>query len=118
VLLLVLAGVGAYLVFGSGDEIEKQPAAAPEDLHVPWVDSQGQSPIVGSVDLNPADDSLWLSTNTGLWRVAADTDRPKQVTGRLTTGQRSPASERTTSMPSSSRATASSPASSAQPPST
>lgn len=51
---------------------QEQPAAAPEDLPVPWVERQGQSPIVGSVDLSLADKPLWLSTNTGLWRVAAD----------------------------------------------
>jgi photosystem II stability/assembly factor-like uncharacterized protein len=85
VLLLLLTGAGAYLAFGSGDGTEEEPGGDPSDLRVPWVDPDGVSPIVGSVDVNPADDSLWLSTNTGLFRVAPGADRPERVTGTLTT---------------------------------
>src|SRR5215218_471768 len=83
--VLIVAGVAAFLLAGSGDDPQEEMAAAPEDLAVPWVDPQGQTPIVGAVDVNPADDSLWFSTNTGTWRVPAEGDQPTQVTGRLTT---------------------------------
>jgi hypothetical protein len=85
VILLVAIGAITYLAFGSGSSTEDEPATSAEELAVPWVDPNGQSPIVGSVDVNPADDSLWLSTNTGLFRVAADGERPEKVTGQLTT---------------------------------
>jgi hypothetical protein len=85
VVLLAAIGVITYLAFGSGSRTEEEPATSTADLAVPWVDPDGQSPIVGSVDVNPADDSLWLSTNTGLFRVAANGARPEQVTGQLTT---------------------------------
>jgi hypothetical protein len=85
VVLLVAAGGIAFLVLGSGSDTEDEQAAAPESLNVPWVDPDGPSPIVGSVDVNPADGSLWFSTNTGMFRVPPDGDRPEQVTGRLTT---------------------------------
>jgi hypothetical protein len=75
----------AYLLAGSSDDTPEETATAPQDLAVPWVDPQGQSPIVGAVDINPADDSLWFSTNTGVWRVPADGDQPANVTGRLST---------------------------------
>jgi photosystem II stability/assembly factor-like uncharacterized protein len=52
---------------------------------VPWIDPDGVSPIIGSLDVNPADDSLWLSTNTGLFRIEAGRGRPQRVTGQLTT---------------------------------
>jgi hypothetical protein len=83
--LLILAGVGSYLAFGVGDAGEGEIGAGAHRLRVPWVDPQGVSPIVGSLDVNPADGSLWLATNTGLFRLRADATRPRRVTGRLTT---------------------------------
>jgi hypothetical protein len=47
--------------------------------------SQGVGPVIGSLDVNPADGSLWLATNTGLFRLPEDAKRPQRVTGRLHT---------------------------------
>ena len=55
-LLAVLPGCGGE---GAAD------APAPR-LAVPWVDPDGELPVVGSLAVNPADDVLWMSTNTGL----------------------------------------------------
>ena len=82
-LVLLVAAIGAVLASGSGDEPQPQAATDPEDLPVPWIDAQGVTPLVGSVDVNPADDSVWLSTNTGMWRVPSEGGEPEQVTGRL-----------------------------------
>jgi hypothetical protein len=89
-LLLVVAGlvlvtaVIAFVVLGSGRD-DEQEASAPSKLAVPWIDPDGQDPIVGAVDVNPADESVWMSTNTGLFRVEDGSGEPKQVTGQLTT---------------------------------
>jgi hypothetical protein len=83
--LIVVGGVLAYAAFGSGSAAEEEPQTDTADLRVPWIDPNGVSPIVGSVDVNPSDDSLWFSTNTGLFRVEAGAGRPERVTGRLTT---------------------------------
>ena len=80
---LLLAGIAAVLLAGGGDDGDEEAATAPQDLAVPWVDPDGAVPVVGSVDVDPADDSVWLSTNTGLWRVPAEGGTPEQVTGRL-----------------------------------
>jgi hypothetical protein len=85
VLAILLVGVLAYAAFGSGSADEEAQTTDAADLRVPWVDPDGVSPIVGSVDVNPADDSLWFSTNTGLFRVGSGSGRPERVTGRLTT---------------------------------
>jgi hypothetical protein len=85
VLLLVLTGFGAYLAFGSSGGTDQEGAGGGEDLRVPWLDPDGVSPIVGSLDVNPADDSVWLSSNTGMFRLEAGAERPQKVTGRLTT---------------------------------
>ena len=85
VVVLIVVGIGAFLAFGSGSGDEEEAAGAPESLRVPWVDPDGVSPIVGSVDVNPADDSLWMSTNTGLFRLPPGENEPQRVTGQLTT---------------------------------
>ncbi|MGH2946012.1 MAG: WD40/YVTN/BNR-like repeat-containing protein [Solirubrobacteraceae bacterium] len=85
--LLAITGVGAYLIFGTQAEQGEGGASPAQDLRVPWLDPDGVTPIVGSVDVNPADESIWLSTNTGMFRVARGSDRPERVTGNLTTDQ-------------------------------
>lgn len=80
--LLLLGGIAAALLAG-GDEPEQQSAVDPTSLAVPWIDPEGVTPVVGSVDVNPADDSVWFSTNTGLWRVTPDGGEPEQITGEL-----------------------------------
>jgi hypothetical protein len=52
---------------------------------VPWLDPDGEFPIVGSLGINPADDRLWMSTNTGLFRLPGKGQEPVKVTGELTT---------------------------------
>jgi photosystem II stability/assembly factor-like uncharacterized protein len=52
---------------------------------VPWIDPEGQDPIVGAIDVNPADGSIWMSTNTGLFEIAEGSEEPEKVTGSLET---------------------------------
>jgi hypothetical protein len=49
------------------------------------VDPDGDPPYVGSLAVNPADGSLFLATNTGLYRVPERARRPQKLTGRLRT---------------------------------
>jgi hypothetical protein len=85
VLLLAVTGVVAYLAAqGSGDTAEEE-GSNPHALRAPWIDPDGIAPIVGSLDVNPADGSLWLATNTGLWRLSSGADRLERVTGTLRT---------------------------------
>ena len=83
VAVLLLAGIGAVLLAGSGGDPEEQAASDPQTLAVPWIDPDGVTPIVGSIDVNPADDSVWFSTNSGLWRVPPEGGEPEQITGRV-----------------------------------
>jgi hypothetical protein len=83
--MLAAAGVVAYVTLGSGGGAGADRTSDPATLRVPWIDPDGVSPIVGSLDVNPADGSLWLATNTGLWRVASGAQRPERTTGTLDT---------------------------------
>ena len=49
---------------------------------MPWLDPEGEEPLVGSLAVNPADDTLWMSTNNGLYRVPRG-GPPVKVTGTL-----------------------------------
>jgi hypothetical protein len=69
--VLIVAGVAAFLLAGSGGDPQEETSSDPQDLALPWIDPDGVTPIVGSVDVNPADDSVWFSTNTGMWRDLA-----------------------------------------------
>ena len=55
VLVLVAAGVIGVLAFGTGGGSDEEEAADTAGLRVPWVDPDGPSPIIGSVDINPAE---------------------------------------------------------------
>ena len=79
--LLAAAGLGAC---GGGDSRNGGDARA-DALAVPWLDPDGEFPVVGSLAVNPADDTLWMATNTGLFRVPRGARRPQRVTGTLTT---------------------------------
>ena len=85
--MLLVAGIAAALLAGGGDDPAEEASVDPQSLAVPWVNPDGVAPIVGSVDVNPADDSVWFSTNTGIWRVPAEGGEPEQVTGSLSTDQ-------------------------------
>lgn len=75
--LLALATVLVAAGCGGGDASREQRSAAP------WLDPDGEFPIVGSLAVNPADGELWMATNTGLFRV--DGSRPVKVSGQLRT---------------------------------
>lgn len=81
--LVVLACVAAA-VGGCGGE-EEPPVTEPSGLAVPWVDPDGDPPIVGSLSVNPADSTLYMGTNTGLFRIPEGASEPEQVTGQLRT---------------------------------
>jgi len=84
-IVLVVTGVVAFLALGSDDQPVDEQAAAPETLRVPWIDPDGSTPLVGSLDVNRADRSVWMATNTGVWRLEPGADQPEQVTGTLET---------------------------------
>jgi hypothetical protein len=83
-LLLVALLVAASAVAGAcGDE--EAGGEQPAELAVPWLDPDGEFPIVGSLAINPKDDTLWIASNTGLFRVPGEGEEPVQVTGTLKT---------------------------------
>jgi hypothetical protein len=65
---LILSGAVAFLLFGGGSDEEETTSAAETEvaeLAVPWLDPDRVPPVVGAIDVNPADDSVWFATNTG-----------------------------------------------------
>jgi hypothetical protein len=78
VVAAALAGCGGDGNTGGGDD------PAPE-LAVPWVDPDGDAPIVGALTVNPADSALFMSTNTGLFRIAPGESKPEKIVGTLKT---------------------------------
>jgi photosystem II stability/assembly factor-like uncharacterized protein len=83
--LIAVSAVVAFVVLGGGDGGESEQASDTSEPAVPWIDPAGQDPIVGALDVNPADDSVWMSTNTGLFRVADGSEEPEKVRGMLET---------------------------------
>jgi hypothetical protein len=77
--LLALAFGGC----GSDDGAAAENAA--EGLAVPWVDPDGDPPIIGSLTVNPADSTLYMATNTGLFQIPEGASKPEKVTGTLKT---------------------------------
>jgi hypothetical protein len=75
VLALVLVGCG-------GSEKASDGGAA---LAVSWVDPDGDPPYIGSLSRNPGDGSLFMATNTGLFRIPERGGDPVKVTGTLKT---------------------------------
>ena len=71
-------GCGGDETTAGGDD----PAAA---LAVPWIDPDGDTPIVGALTVNPADSTLFMSTNTGLFRIEPGASKPEKVSGTLET---------------------------------
>jgi hypothetical protein len=84
-LLLVAALLAAAALGGACGDDDAAEGQEETELAVPWLDPDGEIPIVGSLSINPADDELWMSTNTGLFRVPGNGNGPVQVTGELTT---------------------------------
>jgi hypothetical protein len=82
---LLLVGAATSGACGSDAASDRDGAAAGNRPAVPWLDRDGEFPVVGSLVVNPADDVLWMATNTGLFRVPDGAARPERVTGTLTT---------------------------------
>jgi Sortilin, neurotensin receptor 3, len=82
-LWVALALVGA-LFAGCGDD-ETTGSTPAADLAVPWIDPDGDPPIVGSLTINPADSTLFMATNTGLFRIPEGASEPEKVVGQLET---------------------------------
>jgi len=83
--LAPLAAVLTLLAGGCGGGDGTGSADAGTGLAVAWVDPDGEPPYVGSLSVNPADGSLLMGTNTGLFEIGRDGGEPTKVTGELTT---------------------------------
>jgi photosystem II stability/assembly factor-like uncharacterized protein len=81
---LVVVACVAFAFGGCGGE-EESPATETSALAVPWVDPDGDPPIIGSLSVNPADSTLFMGTNTGLFRIPDGAKEPEKVTGELST---------------------------------
>ena len=84
--LVAVSAVVAFVLLGDGDGGGDEAGGDTAEPAVPWIDPDGQDPIVGAVDVNPADGSVWMSTNTGLFRIPEGSDVPEKVEGTLETG--------------------------------
>jgi hypothetical protein len=76
-LVLVAAAVFTFLGCGGGEHQSRSRSVA-------WVDPDGARPYIGSLSVNPADGTLLLSSNTGLFRIEAK-GGPRKLTGWLHT---------------------------------
>ena len=83
---LALIALAATLLAGCGGDGNGTPTGNDtSDLAVPWVDPDGDPPIVGGLSVNPADGALLMSTNTGMFRIAPGATKPERLTGTLET---------------------------------
>jgi hypothetical protein len=78
---LVVLAVATFGGCGGEDD----GASAANQLAVPWVDPDGDPPYIGSLSVNPSDSSLFMGTNTGLWRIPKGSSEPEKITGTLET---------------------------------
>jgi photosystem II stability/assembly factor-like uncharacterized protein len=81
-LLLTVLALGGPLAACGGDDSAASGAA---DLAVPWVDPNGDLPYIGSLSVNPADGSLLMGTNTGLFEIPREGGKPAKLIGELST---------------------------------
>jgi photosystem II stability/assembly factor-like uncharacterized protein len=79
-----LVAVAAALVAGCGGG-EPSPSSGSAERTPAWVDAGGEEPLVGSLAVDPADRTVWLSTNRGLYRLRDG--RPRRVAGTLRTAR-------------------------------
>jgi hypothetical protein len=84
VALIALAATLLVGCGGDGDDGSSTPSD-PSELAVPWVDPDGDPPIVGGLTINPADGLLLMTTNTGMFRIPDDATKPEPFTGTLET---------------------------------
>ncbi|HEX5620787.1 MAG TPA: hypothetical protein VFX51_20365 [Solirubrobacteraceae bacterium] len=82
---VALIALAATLLVGCGGDDGTPTASDPSELAVPWVDPDGDPPVVGGLTVNPADGTLLMTTNTGMFRIAADAGKPQAFTGTLET---------------------------------
>ena len=82
--IALCAALAAALILAGGCG-QDDGAAAESELAVPWVDPDGEAPLIGSLSANPADGSLLMGTNTGLFKIARDGGTPAKVVGELAT---------------------------------
>jgi hypothetical protein len=82
---LVLIALVATLLAGCGGDDDASGGSDASELAVPWVDPDGDPPIVGGLSVNPADGVLLMTTNTGMFRIPADATEPQALSGTLAT---------------------------------
>jgi hypothetical protein len=83
---LALIALAATLLTGcGGDAGTSSTSTDAAELAVPWIDPDGDPPIVGGLTVNPADGTLLMTTNTGIFRVEQDAEKPEAFTGMLDT---------------------------------
>lgn len=80
-LIILLALAGSLIACGGEDS----GASGGTQLAVPWVDPDGDLPYIGSLSVNPADGTLLLGTNTGLFEIPPDGGTPARLVGELST---------------------------------
>jgi hypothetical protein len=51
--LLAVSAVVAFLLLGDGGDATEDQASDASGLAVPWIDPNGQDPVVGALDVNP-----------------------------------------------------------------
>jgi hypothetical protein len=81
----VALGLFAVTLGGCGGDDGGSAEGAADGLAVAWVDPDGDPPIIGSLTVNPADSTLYIATNTGLFRVSEGAAKPEKVVGTLET---------------------------------
>ena len=83
---LALIALAATLLAGCGGDGNGTPTGNDTSgLAVPWVDPDGDPPIVGGLSVNPVDGTLLMTTNTGMFRIAPGATKPERFTGTLET---------------------------------
>jgi hypothetical protein len=84
---LALIALVATLLAGCGGDGEDASAtdSDSQDLAVAWIDPDGDPPLVGGLTVNPADGTLLMTTNTGMFTITPDAKTPKPFTGTLET---------------------------------
>ena len=81
----VALGLLAVALGSCGGDDGGAAEGAADGLAVPWVDPDGDPPIIGSLTVNPADSTLYMATNTGLFRIPEGASKPEKITGTLKT---------------------------------
>jgi hypothetical protein len=81
----IALGLLAAAITGCGGDDAGGSTDPASELAVPWVDPDGDAPIVGSLTVNPADSTLYMGTNTGLFRIPEGASKPEKLVGTLNT---------------------------------